>query len=918
MRSFIITGILISAFIIPSAAQEPTQVDLTQLLRFDPDTRYGRLTNGLTYYIKNTKEKDQKVFLEVVVKAGRVHEEMGQLGAAHLLEHLGFRSLKHFPNGMKTYLREVGIKDGSEVNASTGWNCTKYYLTVPNNEEILDSSMYILRDWTDGFSLLPHEIASERGIVIAEIRGSLETNRHLKTEDSKLLQNPKYRADEIDRLLNHYRNFKNDDLVEFYRKWYRPDRQAVIIVGNVDVEKIELRIKRLFSTLQTPRTSLSDRQLISQWAVKRPKSTVITEERPKSKSADIRLFNILPFNIAERDCSTVDQCRQAIVDHLFNQMLGFRMQAMRPLPPPLLYSASISRNAIDPSAQVDLFSFTFQSPTTDSLEFRFKRAFAELNLIKTYGFDNTEFDKAKSEMQNILKRSSNTSLEELAAKYTNHFINRAAVPSPSDLLKLKLLLLKDITLVDLNAASTTWIDGLNDGIAIVRGPTEIFTNLNKNTVFKWIADSKHNIPERTSHDVLKSLPRPPDSLMVPIDVNEATTDLQRNVGVSQFNLKSATVIMKPIQSTAQPKIRMHCFRPGGARLYTGGARYNALNAAQIIARSGIAGLSEIDLQRVLWGKDVRVDPYIIENEEGITASCQPADLELMLQLVYFYFTQPNYSQVTFNSWIKERRTGAAGAVTSNYTPLIPKTSDDTNDEVQSEFLNLDSAYSIFKQRFSSLKGFTFVFTGNLDESANRLILKYIHALPNSFIPIMLSQERNCPDISGSSTIVSMTESSRVTIRYTGHFNYNESSNLTLRTLSEYLKIRLFDRIRQQEGATYSLATDLTTDKAGEYSLNIAYEVSPTFDKRSIQIIKEEIADLKQRGPASETFKQAIAQVLAANKTDLNQSRFWVNYLVDRYRFNEPVDVVLKRDELIRSLSISDLQHAANQYLINDN
>ena len=698
-------------------AQNYTEFRPVDPIALDRNVKYGKLSNGLTYYIRNTRLPDNKISLNIVVKAGRIHEDKDQLGAAHLLEHMGFRSLRHFPEGIRGYLLSKGLEYGNDVNAWTGSIHTCFFLKIPETgRELLDSSFLILRDWTDGFQLQADEIKRESGAVISEIRKSSEAMREPLLENAKILHHRKYTEYDIDHLMSSYEHFNPEKLSAFYRKWYRADRQAIIIVGNIDVSEMERKVIETFSPLKYPGTEISDREIINDWSVKPSQDeNLITIPRNISSGVDISIMRIIPTRIKSEYPANTNEYRTVTVDRLINEMLQFRLEAMSPAGESIHLSANIERSGIIKTAQLDVLSTHFQA-NGDSLENSMLMAMNELERLGRFGFDQAELARAKTHLYKTITFKTESAPNELVGKYINHFVFNAAAPEPGYEAALTKYLVGDITLEEINLNVSNWLKEIDKSTFVIKGKKKYIEKITKETIKKWVSKVRDRPIKKNDNTKMPELPlatpafhdfHSPDSFIV---------NRHPRIGVTEYNLYGTKLVFKPSKNPDDPsKIYLRGVKPGGANLYRNMDYYTALESCSILNKSGVGGLTETDLKKILWGKDLIAYSYIDDDEVGVRGTCSSEDIETMLQLICLIFTNPNRSENEFNLWVSRKieMIRQDSLRKASEVKVAMDSSNISEGTMYLKRLKFNRVYQIFTELFSNPNDFTFVFTGNI-------------------------------------------------------------------------------------------------------------------------------------------------------------------------------------------------------------
>jgi zinc protease len=253
----------------------------------DPDVRIGKLDNGLTYYIRHNNWPENRAEFYIAQKVGSIQEDDDQRGLAHFLEHMAFNGSKHFKgNELLRWCESIGVKFGTDLNAYTSIDQTVYNISnVPTTREgIVDSCLLILFDWADGLLLEQEEIEKERGVIHEEWRLRTSANQRMLERDlPKLYPGSKYGHRMPIGLMEIIDNFERPFLQAYYEKWYRPDNQGIIVVGDVDVDKVEKKIKEMFSSIVLP----ENRALVTAYPVPDNAEPIFVIDKDKEQQYNI-------------------------------------------------------------------------------------------------------------------------------------------------------------------------------------------------------------------------------------------------------------------------------------------------------------------------------------------------------------------------------------------------------------------------------------------------------------------------------------------------------------------------------------------------------------------------------------------------------------------------------------------------------
>jgi zinc protease len=894
-------------------------------LPLDPAVRTGKLANGFTYYIRHNEEPKNRVIMYLVNKAGSVLEDEDQRGLAHFMEHMNFNGTKHFPhNDLVDYLQKAGVRFGADINAYTSFDETVYQLPIPsNNPEILKGGMEIMRDWANEALLDPTEIDKERGVVLEEKRlGKGAGERMQRVYLPVLLNNSRYAVRVpigLDTVLD---NFKRPTIARFYHDWYRPDLQALIIVGDVNADSLEKVVKATFNDLKNP---IHERA--------RPKYTVpltgknqfiaVTDREMTSTAAEVIIKHPLP------PLKTAADYRNAIVQGLFNQMIGERYAELsRQADPPFISgSAGISGFM----GGLDSYDASVVAKPGE-LEKGFKAVWRETERVKRFGFTATELKRAKTaylnNVEESLKEKNKTNSQNFVQEYQEYFLNNIAAPGISAEYDLTKSDLPGITLAEVNGLAAVYIKPVNRDI-LIQAPEKDKSSLpDEATVNSWLkaveGESMQPYQDEVSAKPLLAI-QPVAGKIVGAQQDKVlnTTTLTLSNGVK--------VLLKPTDFK-NDEIRFSAFAQGGTSLSSDADFQSASHAAGIIAACGLGNYNSTELDKYLEGKEVSVQPYIAEHFQGINGAATPKDLETAMQMIYAYFTEPRVDTAIFQGIIARSKAGMANRASdpnSVFSDTVSAVMGSYNSRrtgptlEKLDQINVDKAYRIYKERFADAGNFTFTFVGSIDTNTIKPLLeKYLGSLP------ALNQHEQAKDLNIHApagriekTVYKGTEpKATVYLVYTGKYDYSPENNVEMDAMKETLEIRLLQRLREDESGVYSPGVQEITTKLPQqrYSFIIHFGCAPQNVEKLIASALDEIGKLKADGPLQENIDKWRAEDKTSFEPQLKTNGFWLGYLNGQLQNDEDLNEVNKYNDLLDTVKPGDVKTMAGKYLSGDN
>jgi len=899
-------------------------ISKAQNLPLDPAVRTGKLANGFTYYIRHNEEPKNRVVLYLANKVGSVLEANDQRGLAHFMEHMSFNGTTHFPhNELVNYLQKAGVRFGADINAYTNFDETVYQLPIPSdNPDVLKNGIEIMHDWAHGATLDPTEIDKERGVVLEEKRlGKGAADRMRTKYFPVILNNSKY-ASRIpigtDEVLN---NFKKETIKRFYDDWYRPDLQALIIVGDIDVDQMEKIVKTKFADLKNP----ANEKLRTKYTVPltgKNQFVAVTDPEMTRTTAEVMIKQ------PDVPLHTAADYRISIVRGLYNEMLGGRYaELQRQSDPPYLNGGA---GLSDFMGGLDTYTVSVTAKPGE-LEKGFKAAWRENERAKRFGFAETELARAKTSFQrqfeSALKEKNKTNSESYVKEYLEYFLHGTASPGIDYEYKLVSTNLPGITLDELNTMAKTAIKATDRDILLMAPEKDKATLPTEATFNSWIKDVKaENLtPYKDETSTLPLLKKEPVAGKIVSESKDA------HLGITTLTLSnSIKVILKPTDFKNN-EVSFTAFEPGGTSLYPD-TDYQSASAANIIPSYGAGNYNATELSKYLSGKQLSVQTSVGERTQNISGGAANSDLEAALQLMYAYITEPRKDSLMFHGMIERSKASLANRLNdpnSVYQDTVSAVLGDhnirrTGPSVEKiDQVNLDKAYAIYKERFANSGGFTFVFVGSIDTvTIKPLITKYIASLPaDGKIEEAKDLNINIPPGITERTVYKGTEpKATVNLVFSGAFDYSFDNKLKMDALKENLQIRMLERLREDESGVYSPGVRISTAKfpQGRFSAVITFGCAPENVNKLIASALDEINKIKADGPPQVNVDKFKAETQRSIETALKTNGFWLGYLSGQLQNQEDLGQIDEYTTKLNQITPDDIKAVANKYLTGKN
>ena len=706
----------------------------------DKNVKIGHLENGLTYYIRHNAFPEHVASFYIAQKVGSINENDDQRGLAHLLEHLAFNGTEHFKgNSLQDYLQSIGVEYGRNLNAYTSIDKTVYYFTdVPTTRtSAVDSCMLILKDWSNGISLTKEAINDERDVVHNEYRMRM-VGQQLMLERNlpKLYQGEKYGYRMPIGLMSVVDGCDPETLRAYYRKWYRPDNQAIIIVGDIDVDHVEAQIKKLFSGIKVPKNAAK----VVPVPVADNDTAIYVIDKNKEQKFD--MINIMMKTDAIPDSLKGDMSYliEGYLRSVVSSMIGARLaEQTREADCPFLQgSAGIGSYLI--SGTKDAFSISGVAKPG-----KVKEAYAaflrEAKRVRDFGFTATEYARAKenfmSGMETMYENRNKMKNEQFTTQYVDHFTDNEPIPSLEDEYKIYQMVVPNLPVEIINNSMKNLISETDTNFVSmvlmkeaegVSYPTE-----------QELAAIVKQVRSEKLEAYVDNVKQEPLMASAPKAGSIKKVVENKVLGFKKLTLSNGAKVVLKKTDYKDNEIRVAGSANVGYSAFQNDP-INAANASTVWEVSGLAGFTGNDLQKMLAGKQCSVGLTMSPFRHGIAGTSTPKDLETMMQLLYLSMTNLTKDEKAFEN------------LKNTYVTVLSNKSNNPNmvyqDSIQSTLylgnklallpnaediqnINYDRVLDMQKQLYGNAKDFTFYFVGNYDEKVLLpLIEQYIASLPN--------------------------------------------------------------------------------------------------------------------------------------------------------------------------------------------
>ena len=902
---------------------------LTDPINNDPNVKIGKLANGLTYYIRENSKPENRAEFWLLVHAGSMQENEDQLGLAHFVEHMGFNGIKGWPgNKLTDELQKIGVSFGGGINAYTSFDETVYTLTMPtDNAKNIEMAMNILKSWANDFLLDNKEIEEERGIIIEEYRLGLGAQDRMRKKWFPVLFNGSRYADRYPiGTLDVLENFKPKTLKDFYYDWYRPDLQAIVIIGDVNAAEIERMIISKFGKIK-PKKNPREKIMYPIEPATAPVAVVATD---KEAGANVvftaRLF---PHFVMK----TVEDYRTKMAHELFNLMYSGRLEEMMQNPNTPFIGAHVGYG--DFIGNTDAY-FAQAVAKENQIDASLKVLMQEDYRVLQHGFLESELKRAKDELLYKYEIAANeidkTESKVFAQDYLSHYLRKDPIPGAKRVYNYAKKYLEEITLDEVNALAKQWIT--KDNIAVV-----VMAPEKEGVIVPTEADILTIVKDASLENVEPYIDTYKEQEMVDVESLQRGQIISENliseVGVTEITLNNGITVWLKKTDFKNDEILFRAVSKGGMSLYDEADLASGLLAAGFVDRAGIGEIDFISLTKKMKGKQVGVSPDISIFTEEITGNSTPKDLEFFFQYLHAFFASPRYDPTVYELVTKEvteslKMIDAMPMYRALKNIIKVITQNDfysshqlisfiyTNDFINSA--DYDRAFEIYKERFANPADFTFTFVGNFDEEAMREFLElYLGSLPTSSERDAINPDvtKGFPATQISQDIFMGTEEQGfVGIAFQKEFIWTEENKTILRALKDALDIELVAEIREKMSGVYSPMLLLSWEPTPrpEYTMLVFFGCNPNNTDNLSDAVFKILKDMQQNGPSEETMTKVKQQLIKQRETSLETNNFWRQLLSNMWIQNDDVTTIPKFEERMNQLTSEDIAHFLQQYL----
>ncbi|MBR1682254.1 MAG: insulinase family protein [Bacteroidaceae bacterium] len=906
---------------------------MMQPMPIDSKVRVGRLDNGLTYYIRHNEEPKNQAFFYIAQKVGSIQEEESQRGLAHFLEHMCFNGTTHFPDSsLVNYLESIGVKFGAQLNAYTSVEETVYNIdNVPAREGAIDSCLLILHDWSHDLTLDGKEIDKERGVIHGEWRmRNTGFTRILVKHLEKLMSDSRYGRRFPIGLMEVVDECPYDTLRAYYHKWYRPDLQGIIVVGDIDVNQIESKIRNLFGSITVEQPVA---QRVNYSVPDNTEAIVIADKDPEVTSQVVMIslkHEAIPDSIRNTFGIYLSEVVKSIACSALNQRLG--ELALKPECP--FKGASISDGAFLLSSKVTGAFNIEVMPKEGRVEEAVQAVMAEVYRLDQFGFTKGEIDRMVAETISNYERSYNNREKQksisYAREYYRSFLDNDPIPGIEMEYQLVQQMLPNIPVEAYNMTLQ-----------------ELISRTDTNLVVLSLNPDKDGLEIPAEQALLNAIHAAQQQELTAWEDNVKTGPLIEQLpaagtikkeSAGPFDSKILTlsngvkVVMKETDFK-DDEIRMTAWSDGGTSRYGLGERVNLDVFDGVIGRSGLGGFTQVELGKALAGKQAGASADVSGRQESMSGHSSKKDVQTLFELIYLSF-QPRLKDTdAVDAYLSSLRESlrnknlnpmsslgdSISATLYGHHPMLTPLTEAEVDQV-----NYDRILEIYADRFADASDFTFFFIGNINEDQ-------IRELSKQYLATLSTVKRNDKPVDSGVRFVKgdvlnryqkkmETPQSFIVSAWTGPIKLTVKNDIVMDILGTCIAETYLKKIREELGAAYSTSAQGGINRGADdktyYILQAAFPLKPEMTDTCLQIVQDVLEDVAANGANEESISKAKEYMLKTFTQNQRENGYWMGRIGGILR--RKYDSSKAYEQTLAGITARDIQQMAKTILKNGN
>ncbi|MEO5790369.1 insulinase family protein [Gelidibacter sp.] len=884
----------------------------------------GVLPNGLTYYIYKTGVVKDAASYYIIQNVGSVLENDDQQGLAHFLEHMAFNGTDNFPDkGVLNTLQKHGAVFGKDINAYTSFDETVYNMdNIPNTPELVDTCLLILRDWSNYLSLEDDEIDAERGVIKEEWRTRQNGPMRIFQKSLPTLFNNTVYAQRMPiGLMEVVDNFKYKALRDFYHDWYRTDLQAIAIIGDVNVEDVESKIKTLFSPIpavDNPR----ERFIVS--IPENDKLMFSSASDEEVTTAEITFGIRHPKNLGDE---TVTDLKESLLNRMATMMLSDRLKELSIKPDATFLGVYV--NYGDNSRATDEFMLAI-SPKPDQQHAAFETVMKELNRAVKFGFTSEEIDRSitkfKNSYENQISKLNDRSHASIQNMIQKNYLENSTMTDIAKEYALAQQIFEALSVEEMHAKIKSLYTAKNRYITATGANGN--KNLTEDEALQIIASAESD-PSLTAYaDAFSG-----KTLLGDLKIKKGkikSEKANKATGSTTFTLSNGIKVHYKFADKNKNDVELNAVSYGGYSLVDDANLSSANYLNSLVRASGLGDYSSNDLSKVLAGKTASTGIYISDISEVVYGSSSTKEVESMLQMTYLRFAKPRFDKDAFEvlvgnleNYLISRTNNINEKISDSikvafYGKNNPKQPLFTHEYINS--ISFEAMQHVYAKRFENASDFEFFIVGDIKkEQLKPLLEKYIASIPTK------KQTENYKDNSSpwlSKTIdkeihLKMEDpKSSVRITYKNDFKFNLKDELVARALGDILTLRYMETLREQEGGTYgaSAYAGLIKRPVEKAIIVVDFDCNPEKVDKLVSIVQEELLKIAAGDINQSDLDKTTTNYLKERGQEKGFNQYDMGVLTNFYRENYDMNDPANFEDIINNISVNDIKEFTSKVL----
>jgi zinc protease len=895
---------------------------------FMETARTGRLPSGIRYYLLENTQPEGRAYLTLAVNAGSILEKEDEQGLAHFVEHMAFNGTTRFAKSeLINYLRSLGMRFGPEINAYTSFDETVYGIEVPvetgpdGRKKIPDMALAVIDDWSHGILFNPDDVDAERLVIIEEYRSRLGARERISREMYPLLFRDSPYAERLPiGRPEVIENAPAQRLEEFYKRWYRPENMAIIIVGDFDSAYLEASMTEHFpdhwtgskEAFNRPRYNLSEPRKGSF------ETLIVTDDELTQSRIDLYWKQK-----SEPRRGDLAQYREGLIDYLASTMLSLRFEEERLKSETPYLAAGAGSVGYGYSSS---FYMLVAIPKTGAVNESLRELFLVKESLSRYGFTQSETDNAKafllSNMEQMVAEKDRQPSNDFVRAFTRHFLKGETVPDLEWELDAIQRLLPGITLKEINKRVNDYFAD-DDLTVIISAPEAEKSRLPTSSDIRNLAAEtrRANIARRVERNLQSELlERTP----VPGQIISESTDSE--TGAIRMTLSNGLEVILKETRNRNSEVSLYALARGGNLSVREEFGTSAQLAAEMLNVSGLGPYSRTELMQFLLDKQASMSFWTDNYLRGFQGIAAVKDLQTLFEMIHLGFTQPRIDSDAVKALLDQRRTALAFQENDPNSFFFREITRSINGNPRFhpmtlpdlDRVNIDEALTFIRACLNPAD-YTFVFTGNIELPLLRSLSEtYLASIPrasafNEWANVVPQR----PSHLEREVRKGREDRSAVYMTWLTSQSYSEEKSAAVSALSEYLQIILNDVVRESLGGVYSISTwvSLNPIPTGELSGVVYFVCDPRRAEELISAVNEEFFKIRQGSLDEAVFAKAIEALIQGLEESVQQNLFIAqSYANSAVIFNSPLARLDRRPALFRSLNISDLQKVMDELL----